>query len=186
MNRKLLNFVSFQVGWFSCVLGAANGSSWLGPLVASAVVLFHVLTAEKAINEVRLVLIAVTLGLVCDGFLLNSGWIKYNSASAYAGIAPYWILAMWAMFATTLNLSMSWLKSSLLLSSVLGAIFGPLSYFAGQRLGAIEIQNFGASVVALAIIWAIAMPLLMFAASRFDGVAKSTWVTPLAVIPDEE
>ena len=186
MNRKLLNFVIFQIGWFSCVLGAANGSPWLGPLVASAVVLFHLLTSEKAINEVRLVLIAVTIGLVCDGLLLNSGWIKYNSASAYAGIAPYWILAMWAIFATTLNLSMSWLKDNLLLSSILGMIFGPLSYFAGQRLGAIEIQDFGSSVIALSIIWAVAMPLLMFAASRFDSVAKSTWVKPLAVIPEEE
>ena len=86
MNKKLLNFVIFQIGWFSCVLGAANGSPWLGPLVASAVVLFHVLTSEKAIYEIRLVLIAVTLGLVFDGFLLNSGWIKYYSASEFAGV----------------------------------------------------------------------------------------------------
>lgn len=186
MNKKLLNFVIFQVGWFSCVLGAANGSPWLGPLVASAVVIFHFLTSEKAMPEVRLVLLAVTIGLISDGLLLSSGWIKYNSASAYAAVAPYWILAMWAMFATTLNLSMSWLKNNLLLSSILGAIFGPLSYLAGQRLGAIEIQHFGTSVVALAIIWAIAMPLLMYAASRFDGVARPAWVEPLAVIPKEK
>ena len=29
---KLANFVGFQLCWFACVLGAARGHEWLGPL----------------------------------------------------------------------------------------------------------------------------------------------------------
>ncbi len=36
--RLLLNFAAFQIGWFACVLGAANGFPWLGPVVVAAVV----------------------------------------------------------------------------------------------------------------------------------------------------
>ena len=38
MNRTLFNFVAFQVGWFSCVLGAANGLPLLGVLVVCLIV----------------------------------------------------------------------------------------------------------------------------------------------------
>jgi hypothetical protein len=30
--RLLVNFVAFQLGWFACVLGAAQGLPWLGPV----------------------------------------------------------------------------------------------------------------------------------------------------------
>ena len=33
MSRTLINFASFQAGWFSCVIAAANGLPWLGLLV---------------------------------------------------------------------------------------------------------------------------------------------------------
>jgi hypothetical protein len=95
------------------------------------------------------------------------------------GVAPYWILAMWALFSTTLNLSMGWLKNSLVLASVMGAIFGPLSYVAGQRLGAIVLVDFVSSMVMLAIIWALVMPILVFAASRFDGMRKPARLVPM-------
>jgi hypothetical protein len=29
---KLTNFIAFQVCWFACVLGAAKGMEWIGPL----------------------------------------------------------------------------------------------------------------------------------------------------------
>jgi hypothetical protein len=101
----------------------------------------------------------------------------------FSGIAPYWILAMWALFSTTLNLSMGWLKSSRLLASFMGAVFGPLSYLAGRRLGAIELVNFSSSMIALAVIWAVVMPILMYAASRFDGASKFMPVVPLQELP---
>ena len=79
---------------------------------------------------------------------------------------------MWALFATTLNVSMSWLKSKTMMALLLGAVFGPLSYMAGQRLRALAFVGFGYGVVALVLVWAVAMPLLMLAAARFDGIRK--------------
>jgi len=172
VNPKLINFVMFQVGWFACVLSAANGLPWAGALAVGLIVVFHIATAEHKAHEVQLLVLAMVLGLVFDSLLVSTGWVSYPSGMLVPGLAPYWIVAMWALFATTLNLSMSWLKDSLILASVLGAVFGPLSYLAGQRLGAIVLVDFMSSMVLLAIIWALVMPILVFASNRFGGARK--------------
>jgi hypothetical protein len=177
MKRTLLNFVAFQIGWFACVLSAANGLPWLGLLVVSLVIGLHLTLAERPGQEFKLIALAVLLGLVFDSMLVYSGWLRYASPAPYAGLAPYWILGMWALFATTLNVSMSWLKSKTMMALLLGAIFGPLSYMAGQRLGALEFVDFRSGMAALVVVWALAMPLLMLAAVRFDGIRKQQ--TPL-------
>ena len=172
MNHKLVNFIAFQLGWFACVLSAANGRPWLGVLAVAVIAVSHIRMAEHRVHEAQLLVLAMVLGLVFDSLLVSSGWVRYPSGMLFAGIAPYWIVAMWALFSTTLNVSMSWLKGSLVLASVMGAVFGPLSYLAGQRLGAIELVDPLSSMILLAIIWALVMPLLVFASNRFDGIRK--------------
>ena len=182
MNRTLFNFAAFQVGWFSCVLGAANGMPWLGLLVVAVIVTLHIKMAVQPVYELQLLVLSVIMGLVFDSLLVTSGWVQYPNGMMFSGIAPYWILALWALFSTTLNISMAWLKKSLLLASVMGAVFGPLSYLAGQRLGAIELVDFSSSMIALAIIWAVVMPILTYVAGRFDD-AKKVIVRPLQESP---
>jgi hypothetical protein len=61
---------------------------------------------------------------------------------------------------------MSWLKGRFVLAAVLGAITGPLSYFAGVELGAAQWGDETQALVLLGIIWAIAMPLLFWWAGK--------------------
>jgi len=180
--RTLLNFAAFQVGWFACVLGAANGQPWVGLPVVGLAIALHLLLAKRPGQEARLIGVAILTGLVADSLLASSGWLRYASPAPAEGLAPYWILAMWALFATTLNVSMGWLKGRTGLAVLLGAVFGPLSYMAGRRLGALEFIDFQAGTLALALAWAIAMPLLMLAAARFDGTRGSVSRTPLQAL----
>ena len=186
MKRTLFNFAAFQIGWFACVISASNGLPLLGLLLVSLIVIVHVQISKWRSHELMLVGLAVLLGLLFDSLLVMSGWLQYSSGMLFPGIAPYWILAMWALFATTLNVSMGWLKGKLVLASVLGAIFGPLSYMAGQRLGAMEFVNFQSAIVALAIIWALVMPLLVKVASRLDSERKPAPIMPLRQLPTTE
>ena len=180
MSRMLSNFIAFQIGWFSCVLGAANEMPWLA-LMVLPIVLWNIQKSRSASAEMLLVLLAVILGVLLDSFLVRSGWLRYPSGMFIEGVAPYWILAMWALFATTLNASMSWLKKNLILAAVMGAVFGPLSYMAGERFGAIEFINFNASMLGLAVAWALAMPLLLAAAIRLDDAKVRTDNTQLPI-----
>ena len=58
-------------------------------------------------------------------------------AHPLAALAPYWLVVMWALFATTINVSMAWMKNRWLLAVVMGAVFGPMA-FAGEKLGAVN------------------------------------------------
>ena len=180
--KLLLNFAAFQIGWFACVLGAANGLPWLGPVVVAAVVALHLALVRRPLPELYLLLAAMLIGLVLDSLLLATGWLRYSAGLWLPGLAPYWIVSMWALFATTLNVSMGWMRGRPVLTVLMGAVGGPLSYLAGEKLGAIELTQPIAALAALSLAWAMAMPLLMWLAARFDGVREG--VVPVFVQRD--
>ena len=167
----LINFVAFQLGWFSSVLGAANGMPWLGPLVFVGVLYLHLRQAARPDLELGLVVACGIIGTWFDSVLVSTGWVAYPNGQFSSIMAPYWIITMWMLFATTLNRSMGWLKGRNLLAVVLGAIAGPASYYAGQKLGGIEFTQPMYALAALAIGWGAAMPLLMALAERLDGIS---------------
>lgn len=165
----LANILVFQAGWFATVLGAANGLPWIGPAAALAAVALHLRFAARPGVELRLVLTALGLGLVADSLLLATGWIAYPNGQWLPGAAPYWIGSLWVLFACTLNVSMRWLRGRYVLAAAFGAVGGPLSYLAGSRLGAMTFAEPVPALTALAIGWAVMMPVLVWLASRLDG-----------------
>ena len=164
-----LNAIIFQAGWFATVLGAANGLPWLGPLAATAVVAMHLRSVRRPATEARLLLVAMVLGLVFDSTLLATGWIAYPNGLWAPGLAPYWIVSMWVLFATTLNVSIRWLRGRDVLAVLFGAVGGPLSYVAGAKLGAMTFAEMQPALIALSLGWGLMMPLLTRLAARFDG-----------------
>jgi len=163
------NFMAFQAGWFTCVLGAANGHPWLGVVATLIVVALHLQAVAAPAREAVLISVAMLLGLALDSAIVAAGWLTYPNGQFASGLAPYWILCMWALFATTLNVTMRWMRDRYVLAAVFGAIGGPLSYLAGERLGAVEFAGGAVPVVALAIAWLLAMPALVYLAGRIDG-----------------
>lgn len=166
----ILNFVAFQVGWFSAVLGAAYGLPWAGAGVIGVIILLHLLTVRRPTAELTLILLCGLIGAVLDSALVAAGWVGYPSGMLVSNAAPYWIVAMWMLFATTLNVSLKWLRERKSIAVVFGLIGGPLAYYTGYRLGGIEFNQPLAAMVALGIGWALVMPLLLALAERYDGV----------------
>ena len=167
----LINFIAFQVGWFSSVIGAAKLMPWLGPVVLLFVLAIHLRQARRPQFEIGLLVICGTIGLFFESLLVIFGWVSYPSGQFSSLLAPYWIVTMWMLFGTTLNLSMGWLKGRPTLAAVFGAIGGPASYIAGQKLGGIIFLDYYAALIALAIGWAIAMPVLLALATKLDGMS---------------
>lgn len=170
----ILNFVLFQLAWLACIQAAAAGRPLLGTLAVVAVAAWHLHQARRPLPELRLMLWAVLIGLALDSLVLSLGVLRYHAGQYAAALPPHWMSAMWALLATTLNVSMGWLRGRPVLSAALGAVSGPLSYAAGVRLGAASFIDAPWALGVLAVGWALAMPLLMRLAQRHDGI------TPLA------
>jgi hypothetical protein len=166
----LLNVVAFKIGWLASILGAANELPLLGPAVILVAITLHLRLVNDPSREFLLIALTGAIGATWDSVMVAAGWLTYPSGTILSGFAPYWILAMWMLFATTLNMAFRWLQSKTLFAGVLGAVFGPLSYYAGAKAGAVVINDFTATMVALAVAWAILLPGLLLLARRFDGV----------------
>ena len=172
--QMLMNFAVFQVGWFSAVLGAAREMPWLGPAAFLVIVLFHLRQARRPDLEAGLVIACGIIGTWFDSSLVAAGWVAYPSGQLSPWVAPYWLVTMWMLFATTLNRSLGWLRGRIALAVLLGAVAGPASYWAGQKLGAIEFLDPVMATLVLSIGWAALMPILMQLAERLDGFREVT------------
>ena len=166
------NFLLFQIGWLACVGSAASDQPWIGLLVTMGVVVVHVFRAPIPQMELKLVALALATGLVFDSILVWQGWLQYSSGTMLPNMAPYWIVALWGLFATLLNVSLRWMRGRWFTAVLFGAAGGPAAYYGGLRLGALEFGNMRAGLVALAIGWAVLTPLLLALSARFDGYAE--------------
>lgn len=165
----IANLLLFQAGWLACVLGAAHGFVREGALPALAIVAWHVARAARPAREAALAAGAALLGLAFESALVQAGWVRFEAGVLLEGAAPYWMVALWALFATTLNGSLRWLQTRLWAAALLGGIGGPLAYYAGARLGALELLQPATLLAVLALAWALATPLLLVAARRLHS-----------------
>jgi hypothetical protein len=165
----LVNFLGFQVGWFACVLGAAYQKELLGITIALVIVVLHLYLQVDRRKELWLILAAVLIGLIWETLVLKLDILDYPSHSDTSFWAPHWLIMMWALFATTINLSMRWLKGHWILASLMGAVFGPLAFVAGEKLNAVVLLDQTLSIIALSIGWGLLLPLLLWLAGCINN-----------------
>ncbi len=96
-------------------------------------------------------------------------------------MAPYWIISMWMLFATTLNVSLRWMRGRYFIALIAGAIAGPLAYIGGSKLGGIVFLDRTAGLVALSVGWGVIMPILVMLAERLDGISPGVEAKPATV-----
>ena len=161
---KFWNFVLFQIGWFACIIGAANQQVFW-PVVGTLLhIAIHIYYSPRPILEFKLILKAAVFGMAVDTLVANLGFLSFEDAWPSAYLSPVWMWTLWALVASTINGSLSWLRDRPVLGAVLGAIAGPLSYEAGIRMGA---GSWGAhgqlgGLILLGIVWGAAIPIFFY------------------------
>jgi hypothetical protein len=165
------NALLFQAGWFAAVLGAARDLPWAGVLAIAVVAAVHLARAARPLKELALLCLALAAGAAFETLLVQSGWLRFEGGMIAAGTAPLGMVALWANFATTLNVSMRLLRSRLLLAALFGAIGAPFAYYAGAKLGAVDLVETLPALLAIGAGWLVLCPLLFVAARRLDGYA---------------
>ena len=169
-----LNLTLYQVGWFACVLGAAYRIPALGIWLAMALVGVHLFFANDRSGQVLLILIGFALGLVVDATLLAFGVYRFPSGMVIDSLPPPWMSVLWIQFATTLRYSFLWLSKRYSLSSLLGLVGAPLTFLAGERLGAIVFcEPRLINLIVLGFFWALAIPLLIYASDRVYSAGRT-------------
>jgi hypothetical protein len=165
-----LYFVVGQAGWFACVLSAAYGVPAIGAIVVVILLAAHLARTARPGEELKFLAFAVLMGTIWESAVVRLHLLSYPSGNVLAGFAPYWIVALWALFAGQFNTTYSWLKGRPVVAAVLGGVAGPLSFRAGAALGAVHFDQPLAAALTLAAGWAVMLPLLLIASRQWNGV----------------
>jgi len=166
---KIINAVLYQIGWFSCLLGAAWGYPISGSLLAIMLIAVHLFLADSPKTEMKLIFCACLLGVVLDSSQQALGVFSLKIEPDWPLWLPLWIVVIWAQFATMFRYALSWLSGRYLLAALFGLFGGPLAYWGGVRLGAAEFgENTIFSFITLACVWALVTPLLFWLSSKLN------------------
>ena len=154
MPKTLVNAALLQCGWFACVMGG-NGP-WL--LVGLAALGVHLLWTTTVSQEGQALLAVTLLGTLIDTLLRTFGVFHFSQPGP---LIPFWLILLWALLATTLGHCLAWSARPWWRASLLGAIGGPLSYYAGSQLAGVSF-GYGTtpSLIGLALLWALLFPML--------------------------
>jgi hypothetical protein len=160
-----MNFIGYQLAWFVVVRTAGQGQSWIGIVAAGAFIALQLAFSTRRLLDLRLMAVALVLGLVIEGGLALSGWVQYAPAlvTIPPGGAPLWILALWMAFSLTMTRSLGWLRGRPVLGMLLGAIGGPLAYLGASRgWDAVEFpEPTYRGITGLAVGWGAAIPTML-------------------------
>lgn len=172
MIRSLLNLLVFQAGWFACILGAAYNRSFVGPLAAVVLLALDFSFVSDRKRSAALILAVGGIGTAIDTFLGLIKVFSFKNDLLPTWFCPLWLTALWMIFASTLPVSLKWLTGRPWLSAPLGAIVGPISYYAGAEFGALELSHRVGNLIILAVLWGLLLPILMWLA---------VWIGPKSI-----
>jgi len=168
VRDTLINAGLYQAGWFAMVFGAACGRPWTGAAVGLLFLSVHITLSRERGPEIATVLAIGILGTLTDSAQAFAGVFVFESGYWTYWVVPFWLTVMWMQFATLFHFALRWLSGRYLLSAFLGAIGGPVAFLTGERLGGVIFpMGLRHSVLILAGVWAVIMPLCIFAADRF-------------------
>lgn len=174
MSHALIAALHHQAVWLICVFGAA----WGYPLAGAALGLILLASQLRAVQrpptrELPWIIACLLVGGGIDSLLTLTGHFVFRHPLWPAGLAPPWLLVIWAAFAVAITEFAPLIRRHLWVSLPLFAIGAPLTYYAGFRFGAVQMPTPAHSLVLLAIIWAILTPALAWGRLHFDrsGVA---------------
>jgi Protein of unknown function (DUF2878) len=167
-----LNALGFQTAWWACIAGVGHGLEIPALLYGLTLASLHTAYAPKPLQEIKLAAVALGMGVAIDTVLQATSVIDFYGWSL-TFFSPFWLWLLWVLFAMTLNASLSFLQTTpLWLSALAGLVFGPLTYYAGAQLGAAYFDASFIHITALALVWMMALPFLVYIAKQLFTQTK--------------
>ncbi|MDY6829026.1 MAG: DUF2878 domain-containing protein [Pseudomonadota bacterium] len=163
----LLNAVLFQVGWLLCV----TQPTW-APATAAVALAVHFTLIDRGLRDLPVVLASLACGASLDALLMRTGLIDFGHGHAFP---PFWMLGIWALFATSLNHSLRWLQALGRWRAPIGAVAGPFAYWSGVALGEATWSTAPwIALVVLSLTWSLILPILSALAHRSAPIRATT------------
>ncbi|MDZ4675784.1 MAG: DUF2878 domain-containing protein [Gemmatimonadota bacterium] len=172
LKALAINLLLYKIGWFGGVLAAARNMPWAGGALIAVLIGVHLWLVGDRQRELRIILTCGLLGAVIDSAQMQAGVLTFEGGFLFPWLCPPWIILMWMQMGTTLRYCLRFLQGRPLVAALMGGVAGPLSFHAGERMGAVTLHpNPQLAIASLAISWTVAMPLMMWLARPHSSAA---------------
>ena len=157
---RVVNAIIFYVGWFILLVGAVDGWAGWASVALVPMLALHVALVRDWRKEMLLMLTISGCGLVIDSLYIAFGVVGYASPNVVPWLAPWWIVVMYGLFATSVDSSLHWMGHHLGAAAVLGGVGAAVSYAVGVKMGAASfLLAGGRSPVLIGFVWTLFMPM---------------------------
>ena len=167
-----LHGVAYYIAWLSCILFAAHGNGWAGPVIVLLLLIVQCCwqIKIKATRHLWLfVLILTVLGTATDWFMIQQGLIVFEAGVFGPQFPPLWEIAIWINFSVVLYACLRHYFDYYWTFAVL-ALFGfPLAFWCGGLLGAATFPQHVVGIAMTGIIWTILLPSTLLAFHHLFG-----------------
>jgi hypothetical protein len=158
---NIFTLVGFKVTWLSCVFGELYFNSWVGFVIGITYLIIFFINVDNKYKSFRTILFFSFSGYIFDSALSFFELYTIEAQTTFLYL-PIWFIVLWPSFACLLIKVLSFLKNYNLLSAILGALIGPISYYAGITLGLANVTN-NIIFIVISFFWF----LLMFYYSKY-------------------
>lgn len=160
--KRVVNGLAFYVGWILAIGFAAVGSPLKAALASYVLVALHLALNRHQRKELVMVASLTAMGGVLDTLYMCFGVVRFESPNYFLPqICPLWIMGLYALFGTSIDHSLFWLRGRPFVAAVLGAGGGILSYVGGVAAGAAELPlPHYLSLVVIGVVWFFFTPFI--------------------------
>ena len=168
----IINFLGYYVSWFALVYTADRPDFYIGLALAFLFIGLHFYFSPVRKLDALLMVSMIVMSLLVESMMVVCGVLTFVG-NPVSFVIPLWLILVWGVFALVINHSLSWLKSRLVMGVLLALVSAPLSYYSGEKLGAVVLAEYTYSLPVIAGVWMLILPVSFALASYLERFVKS-------------
>ena len=155
--RIFLTLTGYQLTWLACVFGQIKFNiPLLGIYIGLIFVLLYFYFSKNRIKFLKLCLLISLPGYLFDTVIVYFAIYEFKDTFIF-GTIPLWMLVLWPSFSTLYDEILVFLKKYKFFGIILSCIIGPFTYYLGEPLEVIKINNYVLFFLTMISFWGLLM-----------------------------
>ena len=154
--KIFLTLTGYQITWLACVFGENKfDEPLLGFYIGFLYLVIFFYFNKNKLNFLKLSLYISIPGYFFDTLMVYFSIYDFNTS--ILGVIPSWMIILWLSFSTLFDEILTIFIKHKFVGIFLSGILGPLTYYLGDPIGIISINNFSAFFIMMTFFWILLM-----------------------------
>ena len=155
--KLFLTLTGYQLTWLACVFGEIKlNIHLLGIYIGISYIFIFFYFNKNKIQFLKTCILICIPGYVFDSLMVYFSNYEFNT-SLIMGTLPIWMIVLWISFSTLFDEILLIFKNYRVFGIVLSGFLAPLTYYLGEPIGIITINNIELFFMLMITFWVLLM-----------------------------